>query len=128
MSRELKQWTLDMVNQTAGIVLVDFDSTITSGGYNNIGDPQPWVVRFIESERTVACHKVVIWTCRTSPLMSPTPMDRRRAVWTVSAYLEKHGIEVDGILMHPKPHASRYVGDETINPLSLMTEEDLKED
>lgn len=127
MPDELKPWTLDMVNQTDEVVLVDFDNTITSGGYNEPGPPYPWVVRYIKTAREVGCQKIVIWSCRTSPWMSPTPMDRKKAGWEIARYLREHNIVVDGILWHPKPCVKRIIDDTAINPLTLMGHEDMED-
>jgi hypothetical protein len=110
----LRRLTLEEVQQ-GGLHLVDFDGTMTTGGYPDIGEYRPKVIAYLSLLRTTA--PVVIWTCRTSLALCKTPIDVSEAVRQIEAWLTENEIDqIDGILMHDKPICISYIGDETIHP------------
>jgi len=106
--------TLEEVQQ-GRLHLVDFDGTMTTGGWPSIGKPRPKVIAYLSILRTTA--PVVIWTCRTSMALCKTPIGVSEAVRQIEAWLTENEIgHIDGILMHDKPICITYTGDETIHP------------
>ena len=115
----LRRWSLEEFNDTHGAVLVDFDGTMTTGGYPTIGDPYRSTLRYVEHLRSDMGKLVVIWTCRTSMSLCKTAMGQRRAIQEMEKWFHEHDAKVDGILMAEKPITSLYLGDETLNPNDL---------
>lgn len=124
----LRRWKLDEFNDDSNAELVDFDGTMTTGGYPHIGDPYESTLRFIKSFRSNMGKLAVIWTCRTSMYLCKTPMNQHQAIREMEQWLHEHGVEVDGLLMHDKPICNMYLGDETLNPADLKSVEYGKED
>jgi len=110
----LRQWALEEVNQS-GVVLLDFDGTMTTGGYPEIGDPRESVLEYVRIERSGG-RVIVIWTCRTSMYLCKTLIAQTEAVRGIAKWLHENMVEVDGILMHDKPICGLYIGDETMHP------------
>jgi len=115
----LKRWKLEEFNDTRNAELVDFDGTITTGGYPTIGDLYESTLRFIKHIRENMGRLAVIHTCRTSMYLCKTTMEQHRVIREMERWLHEHGVKVDGILMHDKPICNMYLGDETVNPADL---------
>ena len=113
----LQRWTLEEVNQSM-VTLLDFDGTLTDGGYPNIGDLNGLMAEFIANIRSLG-DKVIIWTCRTSMYLCKTPIRQTEEIRAMARWLHSNMVIVDGILMHDKPICSLYIGDETMNPDQL---------
>lgn len=115
----LRRWKLEEFNDTCNAELVDFDGTMTTGGYPYIGDPYESTLQFIEHLRSDMEKLAVIWTCRTSMYLCKTTIKQHQVIREMEKWLHDHDIEVDGILMHDKPICNLYIGDETVNPADL---------
>lgn len=116
----LRRWKLEEFNDHSNAELVDFDGTMTTGGYPHIGDPYESTLRFIRHLKSDMGKLIVIWTCRTSLYLCKTSIRQHRVIRDMEKWLYAHGIKVDGILMHDKPICGLYIGDETLNPADLF--------
>ncbi|MHA1573497.1 MAG: hypothetical protein ACTSX8_05845 [Alphaproteobacteria bacterium] len=113
---EVKMWDVRDVDDSRNIVLMDLDGTLAApivGDFNPavIGEPNQNVVAAMARMRE-AGYRVVIWTCRTSSFWN------RSAIYQVKLiheWMEKHGIDYDGILGHDKPLWSHYLCDNSFN-------------
>jgi hypothetical protein len=112
---KLRRWSLEEVNES-NVILCDFDGTLTSGGYPEIGEPNEFVLEMVRNQRSGG-EKVVLWTCRTSMYLCGTSIKQKVAIEAIEQWLHQNMSELDGILMHDKPICLLYMGDETVNPL-----------
>lgn len=128
---ELKRFTNEEIADTYKTCGLDFDGTLTQGGYPEIGEPQAHAKQLVERLREE--FKVILYTCRTAPvLLKRRGMTLSMVVAEIEEWLEEHDIEVDGITTMPKPLFDRYIGDEAFNDMMacrmLKIEVDLDED
>jgi hypothetical protein len=52
------------------IIAVDFDGTIVENDFPEIGKELPGAIRTLKDLQAVG-HKIIIWTCRCEPYLSP---------------------------------------------------------
>ena len=113
---KLKRFTNEELGDTNNVCGLDFDGTLTVGGYPEVGKPQPYAKLFVERLRKV--FKVILYTCRTAPvLLKRRKITLDQAITEIEEWLEKHDIEIDGICPMPKPLFDRYIGDEAFNDM-----------
>ena len=115
---DVKLWGVRDVDNSKDIVLMDLDGTLAQPidwdkGFDPavIADPNLDVVAAMRQMRK-AGYRAIIWTCRTSNHWGRDPMIQANSI---HAWMEKHELEYDGILMHDKPLWSHYLCDNSFN-------------
>lgn len=111
---KLKRFTNEEIGDTNATCGLDFDGTLTTGGYPVMEGPRPHAKELVRRLRKL--FTVILFTCRTTPVL----LERRKitvdqAVAEIEEWLEEHGIEVDGICLLPKPLFDRYIGNEAFS-------------
>lgn len=116
---QLKRFTNEEIGDSYNTCGIDFDGTLTQGGYPNIGEPIAHAQVLIDRLKKLG-YKLIIYTCRTSPyLLSIRKITLDKAIEEIEEWLEKHGITgIDGIIPIDKPLFDRYIGDEAWNDRS----------
>ncbi len=81
------------------IIAVDFDGTLCTNAYPDIGDPIPSVIEYIKHARKCG-NIVILWTCRTDDKLTEA------VAWAAA-----HGLEFDYINENVKHNVEQYGGD-----------------
>lgn len=81
------------------IIAVDFDGTLCTNAYPDIGDPIPSVIEYIKHARKCG-NIVILWTCRTGDKLTEA------VAWAAA-----HGLEFDYINENANHNVEKYGGD-----------------
>lgn len=101
------------------IFAVDFDGTIVDHEFPDIGNEKPFAIETLKALQAEG-HKVVIWTCRGEPYITP-----------VVEWLEQRGFKPDAInsnvvnvsgFADPKIVADVYIDDRNFPPFKCWKE------
>lgn len=104
----LKIWSLQEVNETDNVILVDVDGTAAAEvetPTSDVGGPQNDVVN-IMGQLQEHGYNIVLWTGRTNSNFSSDP---RQAIYAVETWVEQFEIPCDGLLLYDKPLARALV-------------------
>jgi len=96
------------------IAIIDFDGTINSSQYPDLGEPTLGVKEALQKMKDMG-YEIHILSCRTNPDVSKYVIDRREQVRIMENYLNKHKIPYDDIILNGyKPIATFYIDDRAI--------------
>lgn len=93
--------------------LIDFDKTITSGGFPEPKEPRVGAKESLEYLIKIG-YEIYIYSCRTSRDVFSRPIDRKMQILLMESYLKKYDIPFTEVLGEEKPVADLYIGDEAI--------------
>jgi hypothetical protein len=118
---QLCVWGAEEIFDTNDVVGIDLDGTLTLGGYPQLGEPNPYVVKLVQALKERGA-KIVIHSCRTNEnLRRLRGVTLSEVLNEIDRWLRDNNIEVDGICVAEKPVWSTYIGDEAYNAQSLAT-------
>ena len=95
------------------VICIDFDQTINSSHYPDLGEPTEGVKEAFEKLRSVG-YEIHILSCRTNPEVTKHIIDRQEQCRTIKRYLEEHDIPYDVVLNEFKPIATYYIDDRAV--------------
>lgn len=91
--------------------IIDFDKTITSGGWDEIGPPKDGVVEALTKLKEMG-YDIYIWSCRTSEEVFSSSFKRKEQVDKMKNYMDKNNIPYTDVINRDKVVADIYIGDE----------------
>ncbi len=95
------------------VIVVDFDQTINSSRYGQLGKPTKGVKEAFQKFKDMG-FEIHILSCRTSPDVHRHPIDRQEEVREMIGYLDLYEIPYDVVLNKDKPVAHWYIDDRAI--------------
>ena len=95
------------------VLVIDFDNTISSASYPNLGEPTVGVKEAFEKLRSMG-YEIHILSCRTNPEVTEHILDRQEQCRLMRRYLDEHEIPYDKVLNEYKPVATYYIDDRGI--------------
>ncbi len=96
-------------------IAVDFDTTITTGRFPELGEPRSSVVNLLRKLKE-AGWEICIHTCRVNPGWGPEQCAAKREEMEV--FLADNNIPYDSVWNNQgKPLATIYLDDRSLNPL-----------
>jgi hypothetical protein len=91
---------------------IDFDGTLHTGSYTNIGEPMPWAREVLEDAHDNGDY-IIIHTCRARPDETVNGKFWATSSHLVAGWLRDHSIPFDEITAL-KPYADVYIDDRAI--------------
>ena len=95
------------------VVICDFDNTINSSHYPDLGEPTKGVKEAFEKMRSMG-YKIHILSCRTNPEVTDHMFDRQEQCRIMIRYLKEHDIPYDAVSNEYKPVATFYIDDRAV--------------
>ena len=95
------------------ICLIDFDETINSSQYPDLGEPTPGVKESLQEMKDMG-YEIHILSCRTNPDVTRYIIDRQEQIRIMEKYLNEYKIPYDMVLNEYKPVATFYIDDRAI--------------
>ena len=95
------------------IAVFDFDRTINSSQYPDLGEPTSGVKDALQQMKDMG-YEIHILSCRTNPDVTKYIIDREEQIRIMRNYLDKYEIPYDVILNEYKPVATFYIDDRAI--------------
>ena len=86
------KWTKELPYDMYGIIAVDFDGTIVSDKYPNIGEPNHELISWLKESQNRGT-KLILWTCRSNNMI----IENKGALENAVEFCKSVGLEFDAV-------------------------------